>query len=257
MFFLLSKTVGLLFRPLVLVMIPLIASFLVKSEKIRRVLQLAAAGLLFIFSNEFITNEVVGLYEAPLVPLEKMDRTYEWGIVLTGVTDANMPLNDRVYLASSPERVVHAAMLYRHGIIRKILISGGSSDLVPDGTPYREAVELRKVLVMTGIPDSVLMTEENSRNTWENAVESARVLRGVPSSDCLLITSAYHIPRASACFRRVGMDCDVFPTDSRFRKRSFAPDRLLIPSPRSIQIWEHLLKEWVGRVAYAMAGYTA
>lgn len=257
MFFILSKTIGVLFQPLMLIVLPGLMAFFVAADRWKKRLLLSSLTLLIFFSNEFIANEAIGMYEAPLVPMSEIRKKYEWGILLTGATNPNKELQDRVYLNHSPERVTHTVMLYHRGVFRKLLISGGSSSIFTKDSAYREAAALRNVFITMGIPDSVIVTEENSRNTYENAVESARVLAGVPPTDCLLITSAFHIPRAQGCFRRVGMVCDVFPTDSKFNKRSFKPDGMLLPSARALEIWEILFKEWVGRLAYAMAGYTA
>lgn len=255
MFFLLSKTAGLLVRPLTLILAAALAGLLLRHPKWKIRMRWAALGLFVFFSNEFIANEAMRAYEAPLVPIDSLQKTYEWGIVLTGVTEPDMDLKDRVYITSSPDRVNHTVMLYRLGLIRQILISGGSSAILEKD--YREAAELRKVFITMGVNPDHIFTEEASRNTHENAVETARRLAGVPASECLLISSASHIPRAVGCFRKAGLPCDVFPTDARSQRRRFTPDVSLIPSVRAFNLWETLAKEVTGRLAYWIAGYTA
>lgn len=255
MFFAVSKTIGLFARPLILILAAAIASVAARSDSWKKRFRLTTVILFLFFTNEFIANEAIRAYEAPLVPINSLQKSYEWGIVLTGVTEPDMDLKDRVYVTSSPDRVNHTVMLYRLGLIKNLLISGGSSSITDDR--YREAAELRKLFITMGVAPEHINTEENSRNTRENAVESARKLAGVAPTQCLLITSASHMPRAAGCFRKAGLPCDIFPTDTRSHSRSFTPDVMLIPSMRALSIWETLFKEITGRLAYWLAGYTA
>lgn len=253
MFFFLSKTLGKLFLPGSLIAAFLLWGLFAKRPGLKRKLLIAATGLFFFFSNEFLAIEAARIWETPLVSINSINRTYSIGILLTGVTQSHAPLKDRVYVTSSPDRVNHTVMLYHHGIIKTILISGGSGELL-DGT-YSEAVELRKLLLSMGIPDSVIRVEGKSRNTYENAIESVKILKGIDPKDCLLITSAFHMPRASACFKKAGFDCPVFPTDTQIEERQFTPDQIIIPSTKALKIWERIFKETLGIISYAVAGY--
>jgi len=254
-FFILSKTLNWLLQPLVIITLVGITGMLMRNQARRKNFLIVAVTLFFLFTNEFLSNEFMRWYETPLEPMNTVTgKKYAWGIVLTGVTDPAMPLRDRVYINSSPDRVNHTVMLYKQGIIRRILVSGGNGQLLADD--YREANELRKVFELAGVKSADIITESESRNTHENAVETVRLLRGVHPDSCLLITSASHMPRASRCFIKAGLPCDTFPTDSRTRKRSWSPDVLFIPSSRGLGLWETLFKEITGRIAYAVAGYT-
>ncbi len=119
MFFVLSKTISYLTQPLSVIFLFWIASVFNKSEKWRKRLRYSALGLVLLFTNDFIANEVIGLYETPITPLSEIQKQYEWGIMLTGVTATNKVLNDRVYVSSSPDRVNHSFLLYKKGIIKK------------------------------------------------------------------------------------------------------------------------------------------
>ena len=236
MFFILSKTVSYLTQPLVIVSLLLIGSIFVHGKKWKKRLRIAAIGLLVIFTNDFLANEVIGLYETPITPLNEIQKQYEWGVVLTGVTSTNKEVTDRVYVTSSPDRVNHSFMLYKKGIIKKILISGGSGQLL-DPT-YSEARELYSMYLMMGVPPSHLAIEGESRNTYESAVAVKKMLTGIAKpSDCLLITSGYHLPRSLACFKKVDWPCDVFSTDIRNHKRQWTPDAWLVPKSEAIGTW--------------------
>ncbi|MBM3176501.1 MAG: YdcF family protein [Bacteroidetes bacterium] len=253
MFFFLSKTIGKLFLPGSLIAVFLLWGLFVKNPGLKRKLLITSVALFFFFTNEFLAIEAARIWETPLVPMNSIDRTYSTGILLTGVTQSHAPLKDRIYVTSSPDRVNHTVMLFKKGIIKNILISGGSGELL-DGT-YSEAVELRKLFLSMGVPDSVIRTEGNSRNTFENAVESVKLLKDTDPNDCLLITSAFHMPRASACFKKAGFDCPVFPTDTQLEERQFTPDQIIIPSTKALKIWERIFKETLGLISYTAAGY--
>ena len=256
MFFILSKTIGYLVRPLILVALIFVAHFIIKNQVWKKRLLITGFLMLFLFSNRFIANEVIRLFEAPPVPLAELEnRTepFEWGILLTGVTAGTKELNDRIYIDVNPDRINHTIMLYHKGYIKKILISGGTGKLI--NPSFSEAEELNKVFQYMGVPQEDILIEGSSRNTHESAIEVRKLLSQSDGRNCLLITSSTHIPRAIGCFKKVGLNCSVFPTDINFRKREFTPDALIFPSIEALKIWEDILKETAGRIAYRIAGY--
>lgn len=101
------------------------------------------------------------------------------------------------------------------------------------------------------------MVEDASRNTYENALYSKNLLsqQGEVEQQYLLITSAFHMPRAKACFDKVGLDVDTFSADFRTDEHKFTPDVLLIPSSAAIGNWEIVIRELLGMVAYKLRGY--
>jgi uncharacterized SAM-binding protein YcdF (DUF218 family) len=254
MFFVLSKTVSYLLQPLPIVFILGIFAWLFRKNKWGKRLGITSIALLLFFSNEFISNEAMGLYEATITPLSAINKQYEYGIVLTGVTATNRELNDRVYVNSSPDRVNHSILLYKKKIIKKILISGGSGKLLEP--EYSEARQLVSLYTLMGVDSADLLIEGESRNTYESAVAVRKMLEGKTNPEsCLLITSGYHMPRSKACFKKQNWNCDSFSTDIRFHSREFTPDVLFVPKPDAIGVWNALFKEWIGFVAYWISGY--
>lgn len=209
--------------------------------------------MLLFFSNDFIANEVMLAWELEATPIAEIKREYEMGIVLTGVTSGYREPADRVYFQKGVDRVTHAVQLYKEGIIHKILISGGSGRLVSVELP--EADELKKAFVLMGVPEQDLLLENQSRNTAESAREVKKILGPTKASDCLLITSAFHMRRSRACFAKAGIPMDTFTTDFYSHPRHYYPDVFLIPHVEAIMIWQKIIKEWVGMAAYKVAGY--
>ncbi|MFN5168120.1 MAG: YdcF family protein [Cyclobacteriaceae bacterium] len=253
MFFALSKTLYFLVQPLTLILVLFGASWLVRSARWKARLRLGSLFLLLLFSNEFLAKEVARWWETPPRPLTSVGK-YEWGILLSGVTKSDLGPQDRIYLARGADRVTHTVLLYKTGHIQKILVSGGSSELI--NPTKKEADEIKQLLVSLGVPDSVVSTENTSRNTHESALEVARLLEGKTSPEqCVLITSAFHMPRSQACFEKAGWPMDTFATHFYSSKRKFNPDVLILPSLEAIHIWSTLIREWVGMIAYRIAGY--
>lgn len=254
MFFFLSKTLGYLTQPLVVISVLLLAAAFLRNQKYKR-LAFRIGLILFLFlSNDFIASEVARWWEPDITPFNQIQKKYAYAIVLTGVTKAQVGPSDRVYFLRGADRITHALQLYRLGIVDKILLSGGTGRLIDIG--WREADDLASFLRLANVPDSVILIENKSSNTRESAVEVAQMLTGKATPDqCLLITSGYHLPRSKACFKRTGWDMDIFSTDPLSHERVFHLDVLIVPKLEAIAIWNALIREWVGMLAYKVAGY--
>src|SRR5690606_17959955 len=106
-----------------------------------------------------------------------------------------------------------------------------------------------------GIDPARVMHETVSRNTYENAIETRRLLEGViaPGQTWLLVTSAFHMPRAAAIFEKAGFDLVPWPVDFRALSTRGFPD--FFGTGDDIDKLASALKEYVGIAAYAAAGY--
>jgi uncharacterized SAM-binding protein YcdF (DUF218 family) len=112
-----------------------------------------------------------------------------------------------------------------------------------------------------GIDRARVILEDQSRNTRENATGTAELLkaRGLvpkPGERWLLVTSAYHMPRAMGVFRKAGLELQAWPADYY---TSGALRELIRPPHRwswSFSLVDDTAKEWVGLIAYRWAGYT-
>lgn len=255
MFFFLSKTLGYLVRPLVILCLCFIAAWLTRRKK-RRMKFFLTTGfiLLFLFSNEFITNEIMNAWEIKARPFASLDRSYSYGILLCGAGKLEVGPRDRVYIGSAADRINHTLQLYKLGKIHKVIISGGSGRLIDIGT--READDLASLLKLMGVPEEDIVIENKSRNTHESAVEVAGILQGLTRpNDCLLITSGSHMRRSLATFNRAGWPCEPFAVDFHGHDRKFDFDVLFIPKVEAVFWWQTLLKEWTGYFSYWVAGY--
>lgn len=253
MFFVLSKTLNYLAMPLVIVCILFILSRIISKERWRKLLWKCALALLLFFSNDFIANEFARLWEVPATPFREVNQTYEWAILLTGVTRSNIDPDDRVYFQRGADRVVHTVYLYKKGLIKRILVSGGDGNLLE--ARRKEADEMKEALVLMGVPEAAIVTESNSRNTHESALAVKEIIdQQKLNGPYLLVTSAYHMRRSIACFKKADIETTPFSTDFITHKRKFTPDILIVPRIEALTVWTILFKEFTGMTTYWITG---
>jgi uncharacterized SAM-binding protein YcdF (DUF218 family) len=254
MFFFLSKTLSYLTMPIVVICTCFLVAVFLKRELWRKRLRAAGVFLLFLFSNDFIGNEVMLLWEVPPTPFAELKKKYSYGIVLTGVGKSEMEPADRMYFGRGADRVTHTLQLYKLGFIQKVLVSGGNGKLYD--VKKQEADEMADVLILMGVPKEDIVIENTSRNTRESALAVTKMLGdNVKPEDCILITSAFHIRRSKACFAKLGWNVDEFSTDFFSHKRRYTPDVLFIPSAGTLSNWHILTREWTGMITYKLMGY--
>jgi uncharacterized SAM-binding protein YcdF (DUF218 family) len=254
MFFVLSKVLAFLAQPLAIIIILLVAGWIVRNQRWKKILTRSAFAILFFTSNYFIANEVMRAWEIPVTRFDAITKTYDYGILLTGVTKTEMVPKDRVYFNRGADRATHTLQLYKMGLIKKLIISGGSGRL--NGTGVKEADDLADFLMLAGIPKEDIIIENISKNTHESAIEVKKILSNLEGSkELVLITSGYHMRRSLACFNKMEIHPDAFSAEPTAEIRRFNPDVLLVPRLDAMTIWQTILREWVGFAAYWFAGY--
>jgi uncharacterized SAM-binding protein YcdF (DUF218 family) len=231
----------------------IVAALLVKKPRIKRILLIILLGIFYIFTNNTVLSVFLDSWE--MEGITQVDSVYDVGIVLGGwIAEYDQP-TDRVVFKQVPGRFTQAYKLYRQGKIKQILISGGSGHLL---YPWKnEAKSIKKYLLRIGVPESDILTETDSRNTYQNAVFTKRLLDNHPEiQSALLITSAIHVKRALKCFEKAGMPVDVYGTDKIVpHNRPYNFENLFIPDVITFYQWHLLIHEWMGYVAYKWKGY--
>ncbi|UOQ68082.1 YdcF family protein [Hymenobacter volaticus] len=121
---------------------------------------------------------------------------------------------------------------------------------------HTEAADLITLLHLAGVPDSVIIKEDRSRNTRENALFTKQIVAARPELDTLvLVTSAFHQRRALGCFHKVGLHPLPFPAGFRSTDRALTPDYWLVPGADTLGGWSLLLHEITGYLIYKALGY--
>ncbi len=239
--------------PLIWIIIALGISLFSKNPKRKRIALVTATVLLLVFTNPFLSNEAWLLWERAPKPIGELPN-YDAAIILTGLTELDKSPHDRVYTNKGADRVLHTIQLYKQGKFPYIIISGGTGSLRNNLTP--EAVSLQKILLNAGVPNDAILIEDKSRNTYENATFTKKLLdQRTDLKKLLLVTSAFHMRRSEACFQKAGILADTYPADFYTYNRSWAFDKLIVPNEKVLYHWQKLIHEVAGFLIYKMVGY--
>jgi len=216
---------------------------------------LAAGVLIILLTNPLLSNLAIRTWEPDTYPMDSIKQPYEVGILLSGATRGLDHVAKRPLYGPGADRVLQTIELFKRGKIKRILLTGGSGSV--EFPEQKESYWIMKVLHDAGIPDSAVVVEGESRNTRENALFSARIISNNPKlqGGMLLITSAFHMRRAEACFKKVGLQFDTFPVDSGKSILSMNPYRILVPDAHGILLWDQLIRECTGLFAYYVMDY--
>jgi len=195
--------------------------------------------------------------DLPLMPLENrfpilrtLPAKVDGIILLGGAVDPERTAEyDQVALNQSAARVTETLRLALRYPAARIVLSGGVGGLLRE--PITEAAATARLLTELGVAPNRLVIEDRSRTTHENAVFSKQIVDPKPGEVWILITSAYHMPRAVGCFRRVGWPVVPDPVDFE------ATHRLHISLAAGLATANVAAHEWLGLVAYYIAGWTS
>ncbi len=253
MFFVLSKLLYFTLSPYTWILIALYFALFSKKELRKKRGRRWAIGLILIFSNGFIQKEVLRQWEVFGTPISQV-KHHDVAIVLGGMAEYNYDLKE-ISIRRGGDRIWQALTLYKTGKVDKLLISGDNGYVSENG--LHEAEQFKKVLVKWGIPPEDILTESVSRNTYENAVETKKVLRAkLPNANRLiLVTSGRHMRRAKAIFDHQGLYCTPFSTDLYTGpKRFYHVEDFILPEAGVLYDWHGLIKEMIGYVVYDITG---
>lgn len=252
MFFILSKLFHFLILPINWVFGLLIAAVFAKEK--RKGLLIAALTVMYIYTTDFVIGPIFWVWEVPAVWHKELPNDFDAVIVLGGISAPGKLPDDRVHFPGSPDRLLHAMQLYKLGKAKKIILSGGSGELVGKRIP--EAAFLQRELVLCGVDSNDVIIESASKNTRENALFSAKVAAAQfrPEAKFILVTSAYHMRRSLGCFRKVGLQVTGFSTNADTSEEGLQWAHF-VPNPISPLRWHALIHEWVGYVSYKANGY--
>ena len=205
------------------------------------------------FSNGFIFDEFSRPWEYDAIGKKDLKETYDAGIVLGSFTGYDKDI-DRLQFNRGSDRLWQAVNLYKIGKIKNIFYVGGSGRLIQNDST--DASLIRRFLINIGVPDSNILTESESQNTRENALNSKKILdKEMPKGKFLLLTSAFHMRRALGCFGKADLKVTPYCTDRYSGDRKYYFDHLFIPNVNVLEKWDNLIHEWLGMLVYKIMGY--
>jgi len=154
-------------------------------------------------------------------------------------------------LNDSGDRFVEAAILARRYPQARLLVSGGSGSVFLPGEG--DADTAPRLLTALGVAPERIELENQSRDTFENARLSLAIAKPGPGETWLLVTSAFHMPRAMGAFRQAGFPVVPWPADYKTTglERPGLTDDNVLDSLRNTSLG---IREWVGLIAYRLLG---
>jgi uncharacterized SAM-binding protein YcdF (DUF218 family) len=257
MFFILSKILGFFALPSnLLIAIGLVGLILLCTRYTRLASWLVVTSLVLIAIAGLspLGNALILPLEQRFPPWDASHGAPDGIVVLGGAISPDVSAaRGAVALNEAAERMTVTAELARRYPKARIIFSGGSNALIfDDGVEAFFGVQQLEAL---GVAHERITAEEQSRNTIENAVFSRLLANPKPGERWLLLTSAYHMPRAIASFRAAGFAVEAYPVDWRTRGPADAvkPFASLGDGLRRTDTAVH---EWVGLLLYRLAGKT-
>ncbi len=201
-----------------------------------------------------VAKELAGRLERQYLPLSvEQSPQADAIIVLGGGVNIKVPPRVTAELGEGADRVLHAARLYKAGRAPIIIASGGN--VFPQTTALAEAAHMAELLQEWGVPAGAIVTEQNSRNTHENALAVEKLIDRNGYGRVLLVTSAIHMPRAMATFRSAGIDVVASPTDILVTKYRQPGGLDWMPSVGALGLTTLAVKEYIGTAIYESQGW--
>lgn len=173
-------------------------------------------------------------------------------IVLGGAIEAEIGAGrGQVTLSEAGTRITAGAALARRFPGAKLVFTGGSNALASSFGD--EAGDARGLWIDLGVDPARIVTEQQSRNTDENARFTRDLLRPQAGERWVLVTSAFHMPRSVGLFRAAGFDVIPYPVDYR----STGTGRDMLPTAEvgtGLKRLDMAAREWIGLLAYRVSG---
>lgn len=252
MFFLLSKLFWTIAQPsnIILFLVLLTGLLLgLKRLKTARWTGIAAALLLFLAGASPMATWLIRSLE-DIYPRAPAPAHLDGILVLGGGNRVDILLaRGSVGVDSGLPRLVDAAILAQRYPAARIVFSGGSGD--PAEQDIVETIAARHILTGIGIPLARLTLEGKSRNTWENFVYAKAMAKPKPGETWLLVTSAFHMPRAMAIAKKVGWNVQPWPSDYMTAPQGY-PRNLNIS--RNLERTNFAVHEYLGLLVYRLTG---
>jgi uncharacterized SAM-binding protein YcdF (DUF218 family) len=258
MFFFLSKILGFFALPsnaLIVLGLVGVAIAVLRGGRAGGRLIVASLILLAILGLSPLANALMLPLEQRFPPWDASRGAPTGIVVLGGAFDTVVSATrDDIPLTDAAERMTASAALAHKYPHARLIFTGGVGTLLYSGPTEGELA--RRLYASLGIAPERVTIEEESRDTAENATFTRPLADPKPGERWLLVTSAYHMPRAVGAFRRVGFAVEAYPVDYRTR----GIEDLVRPFPSvgdGLRRGDAATREWIGLLMYWLAGRTS
>lgn len=162
-------------------------------------------------------------------------------VILGGGVERNTKTGDSLS-DSTLRRILTGFQVYRRTRFPIVVTGGSLSSLKP------EAMIMKEYLLSLGVPEKNVLVENRSRNTYENALFTEKLIGDVP---VVLVTDSIHMRRALYTFKKFFSEVVPYPAGCYFGKPEFVD---FLPSATSFYLNSRAIYEWIGLVWYNLRG---
>lgn len=255
MFFVLSKTIGFFALPSnFLVGLGLLGVLLLPTRFARAGRRLLAFSMvmLALLGWSPLGNALILPLEQRFPPWDASRGTPDGIVVIGGAMTPRVAAGrGEPVLNEAAERITATVELARRYPSARIVFSGGSASLVFAEPPEAEiALDLLQRL---GVAPERIQIDSRSRNTDDDARYAMERAAPQPGERWLLVTSAYHMPRAIGAFRRLGFAVEAYPVDWRTHSGADVTHPFVTIGD-GLRRTDTAVREWLGLLAYRATG---
>lgn len=234
----------------------LLLSLLPRFAAKRRKMALMILAIFYLTGHSVLINELCLLWEpAPLVVSDttQLVPASKVCVILGGYSGFDHTRN-RVGFTEASERLFYPLQNILNHRIDTVILTGGSASIVMK--KYYESNHIAKYLKGYGVNGNRIFIDAKSRNTYENAVETKKILNALKITEpVLLVTSAFHMRRSMGCYEKAGVKYIAYPVHYLGNAtRDYNLEAWLIPSTGAMSTFQTLLREVVGMISYKITG---
>ena len=230
---------------------------LLKNKRFPIILLSLAVVILWLSSNLIFSNWLLRSLEWQYLPTGELPQA-EVIVVLGGGTKPRIAPRPWYEVNEAGDRILYGSWLYKQGKAPLLLVSGGRADWYGEGG-NPESEDMTAIAQAMGVPKSAILQEPDSLNTRENAVNTKQILSKKGINKILLVTSALHMPRAMAIFRKLGFEAIAAPTDflvvQNENSKGWGILLDLLPNTGALNNTTNAIKEYIGLLVYQMSGW--
>ncbi|HEX3019676.1 MAG TPA: YdcF family protein [Chitinispirillaceae bacterium] len=216
---------------------------------------IVAGILLFLFSTRTVSNFLIEVLEKRYYSAQDLPDSCSAIVVLGGGGKMILPLQSGLEINDAGDRIIHGARLYKKGVCHRLITTGGWVDPAFKNTPP-EGLHNALLLMEMGVDSSDIIIEKNAKNTHEHGPYIAQILDSLHlPRKIILVTSASHMIRSEAVFKKCGFIVYPAPTDYQKSsgKRAFIFN--LFPNSGSLDLSNRALHEFYGILGYKLLGW--
>lgn len=210
---------------------------------------LIAATLLWALSTPLLSSQLFRYVEQYAVK-SAMDKVPKASVivVLSGMLTDVKSENGTITEWGDPDRFFDGINLYKAKKASQIIFTRGK---MPWGkSDETEGDYLKKFAIDLGVPDTSIALTKEVQNTRDEAV-GVRELLDEKSLDIILVTSAFHMPRAQFLFEQEGLKVTPYPVDFKISEQQITLMDFL-PSAQSLSMSDTAIRELIGRAYYKL-----